>query len=55
VEKYVDNHKLVNIDSDGESAYPSWSELEDLSTAFPARPAEGEKYSMGSKEGEETK
>jgi hypothetical protein len=46
VEKYVDGGKVVNIGEDGKSLYPPWSELNDLSTAFPARPAEGAKYSL---------
>jgi hypothetical protein len=46
VEKYVDGGKVVNIDQDGKSLYPPWTELNDLSTAFPARPSEGAKYSL---------
>ncbi|KAK7955327.1 hypothetical protein PG996_016134 [Apiospora saccharicola] len=46
VEKHVDGGKVVNFDEEtGKSTYPSWSEMNDLSTAFPvaARPAaEGE-------------
>lgn len=45
VEKYVDGGKVVNIGEDGKSLYPPWSELNNLSTAFPARPAEGAQYS----------
>ena len=52
VEKYVDNHTVVNIDENGKSTYPPWSELNDLSTAFPARPAEGAKYAMRDNEGD---
>jgi hypothetical protein len=55
VEKYVDNHEVVNFDENGKSLYPPWSELNDLSTAFPAKPTDGAKYSMGDKETEESK
>jgi hypothetical protein len=54
VEKYVDNHKVVNFDENGNSLYPPWSELNDLSTAFPAKPTDGAKYSMGDMETEES-
>lgn len=54
VEKYVDGGKVVNIGEDGKSTYPPWAELNDLSTAFPPRPAEGAKYSL-SEEGSEQK
>ncbi|KAH9906643.1 hypothetical protein F4778DRAFT_722805 [Xylariomycetidae sp. FL2044] len=46
VEKYVDGGQVVNIGEDGKSTYPQWSEMNDLSTAFPPRPSEGGKYSM---------
>ncbi|EMR72125.1 hypothetical protein UCREL1_834 [Eutypa lata UCREL1] len=39
VEKYVDEGKVVNV-KNGKSTYPPWSELQDLSTAFPAPPAQ---------------
>jgi hypothetical protein len=55
VEKFIDNHKVVNFDEDGKSAYPSWAELNDLSTAFPAKPTEGAKYSMGEQQKEQSK
>ncbi|KAK7910579.1 hypothetical protein PG985_013060 [Apiospora marii] len=53
VEKHVDGGKVVNLDEDGKSTYPSWTEMNDLSTAFPAGPAEGAKYGIAeeSKEG----
>jgi hypothetical protein len=50
VEKYVDGGNVVNIDDNGKSTYPSWSEMNDLSTAFPPKPAEGAKYSLGADE-----
>ncbi|KAI0179355.1 hypothetical protein GGR52DRAFT_535864 [Hypoxylon sp. FL1284] len=34
VEKYVDGGRVINV-KDGKSTYPSWSELRDLSTAYP--------------------
>lgn len=39
VEKYVDEGKVVNV-KNGKSTYPPWSELQDLSTAFPAPSAQ---------------
>ncbi|KAI0386811.1 hypothetical protein F5Y04DRAFT_242418 [Hypomontagnella monticulosa] len=36
VEKYVDGGKVVNV-KDGKSTYPSWSELQDLSTLYSAQ------------------
>lgn len=53
VEKYVDGGKVVNIGEDGKSTYPPWSELNDLSTAFPAKPADGAKYSLNQAEKKE--
>lgn len=52
VEKYVDNYTVVNIDGNGKSTYPPWSEMNDLSTAFPAQSADGAKYAMRDNEGE---
>ncbi|ETS83992.1 hypothetical protein PFICI_05868 [Pestalotiopsis fici W106-1] len=41
VEKYVDGGRVVNIGDDGKSAYPSWAELGDISTAFPKEDVAG--------------
>ncbi|PYH91393.1 hypothetical protein BO71DRAFT_332322, partial [Aspergillus ellipticus CBS 707.79] len=41
VEQYVDGGKVVNIGEDGKSVYPSWMELGDVRTAFPATAGEG--------------
>ncbi|KAK9794231.1 hypothetical protein SCARD494_05808 [Seiridium cardinale] len=46
VEKYVDGGKVVNIGEDGKSAYSPWSELNDLSTAFPAKSEGSSKWSV---------
>jgi hypothetical protein len=45
-ERYVDGGEVINIGEDGKSTYPYWSELDDLSTAFPAKPEEGAKWSV---------
>ncbi|KAF3015328.1 hypothetical protein E8E14_009868 [Neopestalotiopsis sp. 37M] len=37
VEKYVDGGRVVNLGDGGESAYPSWAELGNVSTAFPPK------------------
>lgn len=44
VEKYVDGGKAVNSGPDCKSLYPQQN---DLPTAFPARPVEGDKYTLG--------
>ncbi|KAK9421234.1 hypothetical protein SUNI508_06082 [Seiridium unicorne] len=46
VEKYIYGGKVVNIGEDGKSTYPPWSELNDLSTAFPAKSEGSSKWSV---------
>ncbi|PWY71022.1 hypothetical protein BO70DRAFT_382206 [Aspergillus heteromorphus CBS 117.55] len=36
VEQYVDAGKVIHIGEDGKSTYPSWAELGDVKSAFPA-------------------
>ncbi|KAH8195452.1 hypothetical protein TruAng_010377 [Truncatella angustata] len=50
VEKYVDGGRVVNIDEDGKSTYPPWSELSDISTAFAAETEDGMKWTKDAEE-----